>query len=113
MANITPNTKKIHVEFFYEARGFQTFDVPLNYVISSSSQSDAYHELMTNFISNVDMYLEHGPVDIYECGGSKGVFKRFGDFIESNNEQLQVVDFELVGLINDLKEETEDEDEDF
>jgi hypothetical protein len=113
MANIAPNTKKIHVEFFYEARGFQTFDVPLNYVISSSSQSDAYHELMTNFISNVDMYLEHGPVDIYECGGSKGVFKRFGDFIESNNEQLQVVDFELVGLINELKEEKEDEDEDF
>jgi hypothetical protein len=113
MANIAPSTKKIHVEFFYEARGFQTFEVPSNYVISNGSQSDAYHELMTNFMSNVDMCLEHEPIDIYECGGSKGVFKRFGDFIESNNEQLQVVDFELIELINELEEENEDEDEDF
>lgn len=113
MSNIAPSTKKIHVEFFYEARGFQTFEVPIDYMVTSDSRSEAYYSLLTTFPSNLDSCVELQPIDIYECGGSKGVFKRFGDFIESNNEQLQVVDFELIELINELEEENEDEDEDF
>lgn len=110
MANTAPSTKKIHVEFFYEARGFQTFEVPADYEITTGSKKDAYHDLLINFNSNIDSCVVHEPIEIYECGGSKGVFKSFGDFIESNNEQLHVVDFELIDLINELKEENDEDD---
>jgi hypothetical protein len=112
MANTAQKTKKIHVEFFYEARGFQSFEVPVDYNIDSGCQNDAYHDLLMNFESNMDTCVVCEPIDILESGGSKGTFKSFGDFIESNNGQLHVIDFEFIELMNEL-ERDEDDDEEF
>ena len=86
-------SKKIIVEFYYEVRGFQTFEVPTDYEVSEVNPNDAYDTLLYQFGLEEDC-IKCNPIDVNQYGGGKGMFKGFGDIIEVD-EEVNVVDFEF------------------
>ena len=104
-------SKKIIVEFYYEVRGFQTFEVPNDYEVSEVNPNDAYDTLLYQFGLEEDC-IKCKPIDVNQYGGGKGMFKGFGDIIEID-EEVNVVDFEFNQIFFEeegISSDTEDDE---
>jgi hypothetical protein len=102
--------KKIVVEFYYKTRGYQVFEVPMDYDIDESNTEEAYNNLI-DLIGHNDGCIKCNPITPEDFGFGLGIFSHFGDFLELfPNDTVQIVDFEFNKLM--LEEEAELYEED-
>ena len=97
--------KKVIVEFYFETRGYQVFEVPLDYEIDEATPYEAYNNLF-DLYGHKDGCIKCVPISPERFGNGLGSFSYFGDIIQLNpNDNLHIVDFEFNKQV--LEEEAE------
>jgi hypothetical protein len=97
--------KKVIVEFYFETRGYQVFEVPLDYEIDEATPNEAYNNLF-DLYGHKDGCIKCVPINPERFGNGLGGFSYFGDIVQLNpNDNLHIVDFEFNKQV--LEEEAE------